>query len=64
MQAAFRLTTLVSAGATTAVAASPHRGLGGLGLDIALGSARGNLVDGLNGDDGLLLAVGVVACSG
>jgi len=53
--------TLVSAGTTTAVAASPHRGLGSLRLDIALSSASCGLVDGLDGDDGLLLAVGVVA---
>jgi hypothetical protein len=59
-----QLTALVAAGATTAVAASPHRGLGGLRLDIALSSVGCGLVDGLDRDDGLLLAVGVVACRG
>lgn len=58
-----KLTALVAAEVTTAVAASPHRGRRGLRLDIALGGASGGLVDGLDGDDGLLLAVGVVACS-
>jgi hypothetical protein len=58
-----KLTTLVAAEVTTAVAASPHRGSGGLRLDIALGGARNGLVNGLDGDDGLLLAVGVVASS-
>lgn len=58
-----KLTALVAAEVTTAVATSPHRGLGGLRLGIALGGAGGGLVDGLDRDDGLLLAVGVVACS-
>lgn len=58
-----KLTVLVAAEVTTAVAASPQRGRGGLRLDIALSGASGGLVDGLDGNDGLLLAVGVVACS-
>lgn len=55
------LTTLVTTGTAAAVAGAAGRSSGGLGLDVALGRARGGLVDGLDRDDGLLLTVAVVA---
>jgi hypothetical protein len=51
--------TLATTGAT-AVVTSAGGPQGSLGLSIALGSASGSLVDGLDRDDGLLLAIGVV----
>jgi hypothetical protein len=57
-----KLTTLVTTGAT-AVSSSTGGPYGSLGLDIALSSASGVLVNGLDRNDGLLLAVTVVACA-
>lgn len=58
-----KLTTLVTTG-STAVTASTSGPYGSLGLDIALSSASSVLVNGLDRNDGLLLAVTVVACAG
>lgn len=60
-----QLTTFITAG-TSAAGAGAARGSSGssgsLGLDVALGGASGSLVDGLNGGNGLVLTVVVVAC--
>lgn len=58
-----KLTTLVTTG-TTAVTASTTGPYGSLGLDITLSSTSSVLVNGLDRNDGLLLAVTVVACGG
>lgn len=58
-----QLTTLVAA-RTSAVASSTTGSHRSLGLDIALSSARVGLVDSLDRDDGLLLAIAVVAWIG
>lgn len=55
------LTTLVASGATTAVAAGSS--YGSLGLNTALSSVGGSLINGLHGDHGLLLAILIVACT-
>lgn len=62
-KAGTKLTTLVTTG-STAVTASTSGPYGSLGLDIALSSASSVLVNGLDRNDGLLLAVTVVACAG
>jgi hypothetical protein len=58
-----KLTTLVTT-RTTAVTASTTGPYGSLGLDITLSSTSSVLVNGLDRNDGLLLAVAVVACEG
>lgn len=57
------LTTLVSARTSTAVAASRASNRS-LGFDVTLGGSGIGLVNGLDGDNGLLLAIVVVACKG
>lgn len=58
------LTTLTSTGSSAGTTTSAGTLYGSLGLDIALGSAANGLVDGLDGDGGLLLAVAVVTWIG
>lgn len=54
------LTTVVTGGTATAVATSARSTGRGLRLDVALGGARGHLVDGLDRDSGLLLTILIV----
>jgi hypothetical protein len=57
------LTTIVATEATaTAVATSTGAANGSLGLDVALAGASVHLVNGLDRDGRLLLAVRVIAC--
>lgn len=56
-----QLTTFVSTGTSAAVASAASGSSRSLGLRVALGGTGRGLVDGLDGDNGLVLARVVVA---